>query len=438
MTIFFQNQSSKTTRLRLLSPMLMHTRICGLAPAARLVFMTRPFTLGLALCLSLALAVVTHGAPAASTPGLLIKADYQTKAAVVMGKLDETLTKQVALVAAELLKTGDVPGAEQATAQLKQKLSGQVVQGPHPAISLLFSQYDSAVTRALQPLQQAALAKIETALKSSVARDADVVAELGRVQAEIADTPVVAAIPRGTSVTSPAPAPQASTAVAAQPDIGATARQAIVRGTGAYDHSRYWSSSVEPGKAPQWVLVLEPDSTWCQLSLEKEGRRITGTWKESSKTELHLITGSEDWVMTTGADQTGRLERPDSSVRHLTVLGVEEARQLLARAAQQPVQRPDIAAGLRHARLWTYHVSPDSESVADVQLDADGVWRCFVPTKNRVEFGTWEPTAKKDVVRLSYGTSSWNLNIEPDGRSARMHRPDSGPRFLKAVDGARL
>lgn len=32
----------------------------------------------------------------------------------------------------------------------------------------------------------------------------------------------------------------------------------------------------------------------------------------------------------------------------------------------------------------------------------------------------------------------FNLNIEADGRTAKMHRPDSGPRFLKAVDGARL
>ncbi len=159
--------------------------------------------LALAFALLTASTVASFSAQAAG-PAATILADYQSKATPLLEKLNATLTKQGSVVAADFISKGDTASAEEVTAQIKQKTVGALIPRPHPALSTLLAQYDGARETLLKPVQTAAIAKIDAALKSSAGKDMTVVTELGKAREEIlagkmdpASSTAATSVPRG-------------------------------------------------------------------------------------------------------------------------------------------------------------------------------------------------------------------------------------------------
>ncbi len=139
-------------------------------------------TLATLLLALVAFAVVSRTF-AADKPAVIL-ADYQAKAAPVLEKLNETLIKQSAPMAAQLISKGDTTGAEEVTAQVQAKIANEPVEKPHSAAALLFAQYDTARQNLLKPFQAAAYAKIDAALKAA-GKDLAIIGELGKARTEI-------------------------------------------------------------------------------------------------------------------------------------------------------------------------------------------------------------------------------------------------------------
>lgn len=121
---------------------------------------------------------------AADTPDAILS-DYRAKADPALEKVNATLEKATVPILAELVKTGDTAGAEEVKTQLKAKQSGDPVVKPHAKVASLFSLYDAARGRALEPAQKAAIARIDTMLASSDGKKIEIVEALGKVRAEI-------------------------------------------------------------------------------------------------------------------------------------------------------------------------------------------------------------------------------------------------------------
>ncbi len=124
--------------------------------------------------------------PALADTPAYIAAEYRRQAAAALTKLNDTLEKATTPLIARLVTSGDTAGAEQLSAQLKAKLAGGHVPTPQASATLLFAQYDQARIKALEPVQKAGLARIESMLKNTAsASKLETVTELGRVRAEI-------------------------------------------------------------------------------------------------------------------------------------------------------------------------------------------------------------------------------------------------------------
>lgn len=100
---------------------------------------------------------------AADSPDAILK-DYRTRATQATQRLNETLEKQAAPIITDLLRKNDTPGAESVASQVKAKLAGEPVIAPHVAAAALFAQFDGARATALQPIQRACLARINSLL----------------------------------------------------------------------------------------------------------------------------------------------------------------------------------------------------------------------------------------------------------------------------------
>ncbi|MFC5457677.1 hypothetical protein [Prosthecobacter fluviatilis] len=141
--------------------------------------MSHRFFLSLLLLVSFASTAALADSPAK------ISEDYHKQSAAALVKLNDTLEKATTPLIAALIKAGDTAGAEQLTGQLKAKTAGEPVPTPHASATLLFAQYDQARGKALEPAQKAAVARIEAMLNSKEGGSLEVVAELGKVRAEI-------------------------------------------------------------------------------------------------------------------------------------------------------------------------------------------------------------------------------------------------------------
>lgn len=136
--------------------------------------------------------------PAADTPEA-IATDYRAKASLALEKVNMTLEKATVPIIADLVKAGDTVGAEEVKTQLKAKQEGQPVLTPHAKVANLFTLYDAARLKALEPAQKSAIARIEALLASSSGKKLEVVESLGKIRAEVV---------MGTVVDEPAPPPR--------------------------------------------------------------------------------------------------------------------------------------------------------------------------------------------------------------------------------------
>lgn len=309
-----------------------------------------------------------------ATPGAAILADYRAKAAVVVDKLNETLTSQVATVVADLVKKGDSASTSTVTAQLSDKIAGRSLTTPHLAVATLFKQYDAALARALAPLQQAALGKIEAALKSSAGKDLANVTELGRVQAEI----------QGHIPAKPAPM------------------------------VTEWSYHTEKdGPSTSWFSLLP------QGVLEWHDNKgvKNGSWRPTTE-GFELDFMNEKWAVTVTED-TGVVLRPSVGTRHI------KARATTASA-------PPAAAGL--PLEWTYHLTPGTPNISGtLVLAPEGTLKLDFPN-NPGNKGTWKAGNAPDTYDIVVnGTEKTTLKVS--GTTAVWERP-AGVRYLRAKAGS--
>ncbi len=121
---------------------------------------------------------------AADTPAKIAE-DYRKQSAAALVKVNGMLETATTPLIARLIQLGDTAGAEQLTTQLKAKLAGEPVVTPQASAVLLFAQYDQARTKALEPVQKASIARIDTLLTTGGRTKLETVTELGKVRAEI-------------------------------------------------------------------------------------------------------------------------------------------------------------------------------------------------------------------------------------------------------------
>ncbi|MBE2285006.1 MAG: hypothetical protein IAE77_16210 [Prosthecobacter sp.] len=120
----------------------------------------------------------------ADTPAQ-IAADYHSKAAAALQKVNDTLEKATVPLIADLVKSGDTDGADLLRTQMKSKVGGDPVLKPQARAKDLFKNYDAARVKALEPAKKAAIARIDAMLASSEGKKLDVLTALNKVRAEI-------------------------------------------------------------------------------------------------------------------------------------------------------------------------------------------------------------------------------------------------------------
>ncbi len=131
-----------------------------------------------------ALLLASFASALADTPAKIAE-DYRKQAASALAKVNGMLEKASTTLISQLVQQGATADAEQLTTQLKAKLAGEPVPTPHASATLLFAQYDQARTKALEPVQKASFARIDSMLKGAGASKLETVTELGKVRAEI-------------------------------------------------------------------------------------------------------------------------------------------------------------------------------------------------------------------------------------------------------------
>ncbi len=127
----------------------------------------------------------------ADSPEAILK-DYRARATQATLRLNETLEKQSSPVITDLLRKNDTAGAAAVTAQVKAKLAGEPVATPHVAIAALFAQYDGARATALQPVQKASLARLDSLLNVPGGPKTEELASLTKAKTEV-ETGLIAA-----------------------------------------------------------------------------------------------------------------------------------------------------------------------------------------------------------------------------------------------------
>ncbi len=134
--------------------------------------------------LALILAALVTVTALAETPDQ-IAADYRAKAKTALEKVNATLEQATVPIIAELVKAGDTAGADEVKAQLKAKQDGEPVAKPHAKVANLFTLYDAARLRALDPIHQAAIRKLDAVLAGADGKKLEVVDAVKTVRAEV-------------------------------------------------------------------------------------------------------------------------------------------------------------------------------------------------------------------------------------------------------------
>lgn len=213
----------------------------------------------------------------AETPAQ-ISSDYRSKAEQAMERLNKTLDTEAAKISSALLNLGDAPAVEKLAEQVKAKQAGEAVEQPVSQASQLFASYDAARIKALAPVRDSTLSRIEALLASSEGKKTKVIAELASLRTSVTKGLMPMPIPAKWS---------------------------------------YHSSLDAPAIAS---MEIRPDGTW-ELLIHSKNAKEVGSWKRTEKTNAVLLSyGGASWEMVI----TGRkasMNRPDSGVRYLKAIG---------------------------------------------------------------------------------------------------------------------
>jgi len=134
--------------------------------------------------LTLLLVTLTSATALADSPEAILK-DYRKQAAQAVERLNQSLEKATTPLITKLVQQGDTAGADQLTAQVRDKQAGDAVPSPHASVGQLFALYDDARAKALAPVQKSSIARIDSLLKTAGGARLETVAELSKVREEI-------------------------------------------------------------------------------------------------------------------------------------------------------------------------------------------------------------------------------------------------------------
>ncbi len=134
--------------------------------------------------LALILAALVTITAFAETPDQ-IAADYRAKAQQATERLNKTLDTEAAKISATLLALGDAAAVDALAEQVKAKQAGEAVATPVPQAVQLFTAYDAARVKALAPVSDSTLRRIEATLASSEGKKTEIVAELAKLKVNV-------------------------------------------------------------------------------------------------------------------------------------------------------------------------------------------------------------------------------------------------------------
>lgn len=215
----------------------------------------------------------------ADTPADILK-DYRAKSAPALAKVNETLEKATVPIIADLVKAGDTTGADELKTQLKAKQDGEPVMKPHAKAANLFTLYDAARLKAIDPAQKAAVSRIDAMLASSDGKKIEVVTELGKARAEI----------------------EAGKAVAIAPLIPVE-----------------WTYHGSPTSTANIATVkFLPDGKW---EMNEPSGQTVGKWKSNAKGDKVTISVKDTTWDVAIEGTLATVKRPDVGTRYLRVKG---------------------------------------------------------------------------------------------------------------------
>jgi hypothetical protein len=110
--------------------------------------------------------------------------EYRRKAADKIEKLNSTLEREGAAIAAGLISKGDTAGASQISEQVKAKLQNEAVLIPHEEVTTLFQHYDMARKTALNPLKEEGYKRLDSMLIAA-GKDMAKVMDIGMAREKI-------------------------------------------------------------------------------------------------------------------------------------------------------------------------------------------------------------------------------------------------------------
>lgn len=216
---------------------------------------------------------------AADTPAAIL-ADYRAKAEPAIAKVNDTLEKAVVPILADLVKTGDTTGADQVKTQLKAKQDGEPVAQPHAKVAQLFALYDAARLRALDPVQQATIRRLDAVLASADGKKLEIVDAVKAVRAEVEAGKIVD--PKAIPVE--------------------------------------WTYHGTPTSTTNIATVkFQPDGQWEMV--EATGQKTTGVWKSNTKGDKITIQLADSVWKATINGNLATVDRPDVGTRYLRVKG---------------------------------------------------------------------------------------------------------------------
>jgi hypothetical protein len=202
--------------------------------------------------------------------------DYQQKSEQALVRINQTLEKQGAELAAKLVASGDTNGADELSKQIKDKIAGTPVVNPHSAAVLLFRQYDAARVTALKPIQATSITKIEAVLKTSAGKKMETVLELGRIRR---------AIESGVQVSQ-----------SSFPEV--------------------WTYHMSENGAAVGDATFAPDGTF-DLYDYKDQASQTGKWESTADPNVVKISYKNmEWKVVSNGEKAV-IERPDVGLRYL-------------------------------------------------------------------------------------------------------------------------
>jgi hypothetical protein len=227
----------------------------------------------------LVLALVAMLSTAQAETPAQIAADYRAKAEQATERLNKTLDTEAAKISATLLSLGDAPAVEKLAEQVKAKQAGEAVAQPVSQAAQLFASYDAARIKALAPVRESTLRRIEATLSSSEGQKTEIVAELAKLKTDVEagkrppETPII---------------------------------------------PRRWTYHGKPDSTSKIAEALfNPDGT---MEFHDRGTITKGTWKPNQKGDkITIRISKEEWLMCLIESNLATLDLPEVGRRYLKV-----------------------------------------------------------------------------------------------------------------------